>query len=64
MVNMKAANILKLSKFYQSANHTSQPWLRLLWQFRNQFFATTTKLLSLFGSYIVRLLRLNIEHLN
>jgi len=30
MVNIKAANIQKLSEFYQRPNHTSQPWLKVV----------------------------------
>jgi len=30
MVNIKAANIQKLYKFYRMPNHTSQRWLKIV----------------------------------
>jgi len=62
VVNIKAANIQKLSEFYRRPNHTSQPRLKVVMAIRNLFFATTTKLLSLFGSYVVKLIKLDKEH--
>jgi len=62
MVNIKAANIQKTFRILPKAEsyvsavaEGCNGWLEI------SFFAITTKLLSLFGSYGVKLIRLNKE---